>query len=147
MPTSLWPDFKSMTPPRGMREMLYEMAGDIDVQTGGKIKFYVDTVGISDVARSRSMGVQSVRYNGYLRVPSTGYSHLLFRVTTPAPGPWPATTETPEGDTLPQSSNEGDLREVIRQVLQRERTQEVVLLLLGTASASNSSSPPPSSGN
>src|SRR5438067_275607 len=84
MPNSLWPDFSAMTPPRGMREMLVAAAGDIDARTNGALQFYVDTLGVSGA-------VKKVRHNCYLRVPKTGYTHLLFQVTTPAPGrrPWP----------------------------------------------------------
>jgi hypothetical protein len=84
-----------------MREMLYDAAGDLDTRTGGALRFYVDTLGVSG-------SVEKVRHNCYLRVPKTGYTHLLFRVTTPVPGPWPT-------------------------ILQRDRTKEIVLYLLSTA--------------
>jgi hypothetical protein len=91
MPNSLWPDFSTMpAPPRGIREMLVDAAGDIDARTNGAIQFYVDTLGVS-------AAVEKVRHNCYLRVTKTGYTHLLFRVTTPVPGPWPATASTPHG--------------------------------------------------
>src|SRR5438132_979193 len=70
MSNSLWPNFSVTTPTRGLRDMLYEAAGDIDAQTNGAIRFYVDTLGVSGA-------VKQVRHNCYLRVPKTDYSHLL----------------------------------------------------------------------
>ncbi len=125
MPNSLWPDFSTLTPPRGLREMLYEAAGDIDAQTKGAIQFYVDTLGVS-------AAVAKVRHNGYLRVRKTEYTHLLFQVTTAVPGPWPATAATPEGETFADIQDETRLRDAIQQILQRERTKEIVLYLLCT---------------
>jgi hypothetical protein len=117
-----------MTPPRrGLREMLYDAAGDIGTQTNGAILFYVDTLGVSGTIRQ-------VRHNCYLRVPKTEYTHLLFQVNTPVPGPWPATATTPEGDSFPNLQDESQLRAAIQEILQRERTKEIVLYLLGTVS-------------
>jgi hypothetical protein len=125
MPNSLWPDFSTMTPPRGLREMLYDAAGDIDAKTKGAIQFYVDTLGVS-------AGVKKVRHNCYLRLPKTGYLHLLFQVITPVPGPWPANVGTPEGESFQNIQDENQLRDAIQQIIQRERTKEIVLFLLGT---------------
>lgn len=125
MSNSLWPNFSTITLPRGLREMLSDAAGDIDSQTNGAILFYVDTLGVSGT-------VKQVRHNCYLRVPKTEYNHLLFRVTTPVPGPWPATVTTPEGDKYQDIQDEPQLRAAIQQILQRERTKEIVLYLLST---------------
>jgi hypothetical protein len=125
MSNSLWPDFNAMPPPRGMREMLYDAAGDLDARTNGLLEFYVDTLGVADATRQ-------VRHNCYLGVKKTGYNHLLFRVTTPATGPWPATLVTPEGDSHADIQDEPALRHAIQQVLQRERTKEIVLYLMST---------------
>jgi hypothetical protein len=127
MANSLWPDFTTATSMPGLREMLYQAAGDIDIQTKGAIQFYVDTLGVSG-------NVKQVRHNCYLRVPKTGYTHLLFQASTPVPGPWPARVNTPEGDTFPPVQDEPELRAVIQQILQRERTKEIVLYLLTTVS-------------
>ena len=126
MSNSLWPDFSTLTPPRGMRGMLFDAAGDIDARTGGKLEFYIDTLGVSGT-------VTKVRHNCYLRVPKTEYTHLLFQVATPVPGPWPATVATPEGEQFPDIRDETALRDAIEQILRRERTKEVVLYLLSTA--------------
>jgi hypothetical protein len=107
--------------------MLHEAAGDIATQTSGAILFYVDTLGVSGT-------VKQVRHNCYLRVPKTAYTHLLFQVSTPVPGPWPATVTTPEGELYPDIHDEQQLRAAIEQILQRERTKEIVLYLLGTVS-------------
>lgn len=125
MSTSLWPSFAGMAPPRGMREMLTEAAGGIGPQTSGKLQFYIDTLGVS-------AKIEKIRHNCYLRVPATGYTHLLFQVSTPVPGPFPAEVATPEGDQFPNIQDENQLRDAIKQVLQRERTKEVVLYLLST---------------
>ena len=126
MPNSLWPDFSTVTPPpRGLREMLYDLAGDIDSKTGGAIKFYVDTLGVTSA-------IEKVRHNCYLRVPKTEYTHLLFQVNTPVPGPWPAVASTPEGERFPDIQDENQLRDAVEKILQRERTKEVVLYLLST---------------
>jgi len=126
MPNSLWPDLSSVTPPpRGIREMLYDAAGDIDAKTNGAIQFYVDTLGVSGA-------IEKVRHNCYLRVPKTGYTHLLFRVTTPVPGPWPAAVSTPERESFSNIQDETGLRDAVEKLLQRERTKEVVLYLLST---------------
>lgn len=125
MSNSLWPDFSTLTPTRGMREMLREAAGDIDDQTGGAIAFYVDTLGVSGT-------VEGVRHNCYLRVAKTGYTHLLFRVSTPVPGPWPATATTPEGEAFRDIQDEAQLHDAIQQIIGRDRTKEVVLYLLST---------------
>ena len=127
MSNSLWPNFSTLTPPRGLREMLHDAAGDIDTQTNGAIQFYVDTLGVSGTVRQ-------VRHNCYLRVPKTEYNHLLFQVSTPVPGPWPATATTPEGERFADIQDENQLRAAIQQILQRERTKEIVLYLLGTVS-------------
>src|SRR4051794_25839795 len=104
MSKSLWPDFSTLSPPnRGMREMLYDAAGDIDTHTGGAIQFYVDTLGVSST-------VDKVRHNCYLRVSKNGYMHLLFRVTTPVPGPCPAFATTPEGEAFDDINDESRLR-------------------------------------
>lgn len=125
---SLWPNFSNLTPPRGMREMLYEAAGDIGTQTNGKIDFFVDSVGIG-----ASGAVQKIRYNCYLRIPRENYLHLFFRVTSPVGSPFPATLETPEGERHADLKDEDELRDAIAKVLQRPRTQEVVLYLLSSA--------------
>lgn len=126
MANSLWPDFTTMTPPRGLREMLYDAAGNIDTLTNGALQFYVDILGVS-------AAVPKVRHNCYLRLPKTGYTHLLFQVATPVPGPWPATLVTPEGEKYADMHDENQLRDAIQKILQRERTKEIVLFLLGTA--------------
>ncbi len=125
MSDRLWPNFSTLTPPRGLREMLDDTAGDIDTQTNGAIQFYVDTLGVSGTVRH-------VLHNCYLRIPKTGYTHLRFQVSTPVPGPWPASLATPEGDRFAHLQDEGQLRAAIQQVLQRERTKESVLYLLST---------------
>lgn len=123
MSQSLWPNYSAMTPPRGMREMLDDAAGDIATQTNGKIQFYVDTVGVSRT-------VETFRHNCYLRVPSTGYVHLLFQVGTPIPGPWPASATTPEGEKYADIRDEAGLRATIKEILGRDRTSEIVMFLL-----------------
>jgi hypothetical protein len=125
MSNSLWPDFSTLTPPRGLREMLYDAAGDIDTRTNGAIQFYVDTLGVSGA-------VKHIRHNCYLRVVKTRYTHLLFQANTSVPGPWPATVTTPEGDKYSDIQDEAQLRAAIEQILQRERTKEIVLYLLST---------------
>ncbi len=125
MSNSLWPNFSTVSTSRGLREMLYDAAGDIDTQTNGAIHFYLDTLGVSGT-------VKNVRHNCYLRVPKTGYTHLLFQVTTTVPGPWPATLSTPEGERFPDVQDETQLRDAIKQILQRDRTKEIVLFLLTT---------------
>ena len=127
MSNSLWPDFSTIAPPHGLREMLYTAAGDISTQTNGAIQFYVDILGVSGA-------VKKVRHNCYLRVPKTDYTHLLFQVSTPVPGPWPATVTTPEGDKYQGIQDETQLRAAIQEILRRERTKEIVLFLLGTVS-------------
>jgi hypothetical protein len=109
-----------------MREMLHDAAGDIDTLTGGVLRFYIDTLGLSG-------GGGKVRHNCYLRVVKTDSSHLLFRVTTPLPGPWPASATTPAGESFEDIPDEPKLRDVIQTILQRERTKEVVLFLLSAA--------------
>jgi hypothetical protein len=128
MAKSLWPDFTKQTPPRGMREMLYEAAGDVDAQTNGALQLHLDTLGVGP-----SGVIKEVRHTCYLKVAKTGYLHLLFRVTTPATGLWPATTATPEGETVTDIQDEAQLRAAIESILQRERTKEVVFYLLSTA--------------
>jgi hypothetical protein len=125
MSNSLWPPISSLTPSRGLRDMLYDAAGDIDAQTNGDLQLYIDTLGVS-------AAIDKVRHNCYLRVPKTGYTHLLFRVTSPVPGPWPADATTPEGDTFPSIQNKNQLRDAIQRILQRDRTKEIVLYLLST---------------
>lgn len=107
--------------------MIMDLVGDIARQTGGKIELYIDTLGVTG-------DVEEVRHNCYLRVPATGYNHLLFRVTTPLPGPWPAEITTPEGDPPARASNETELRVAVEAVLQRDRTREIVHFLLSISS-------------
>ncbi len=127
MPNSLWPNFAGMAPPRGMIEMLGDAAGDIGTQTNGAIDFYVDTVGVG-----ASGVIQDIRYNCYLRLVKKDYMHLLFRVTTPIASPFPAVIVTPEGEKYPDLKDESELRQAIGQILQRERTKEIVLFLLNS---------------
>ena len=129
MSSTLWPNFAGLAKPRGMIEMLHDAAGDIGTQTNGEIDFYVDAVGAGV-----SGAITDIRYNCYLRVVKKNYIHLLFRVTTPVAGPFPATAATPEGDQFPDLKDEGQLRTAIGQILRRERTKEVVLYLLKTVS-------------
>ncbi len=124
--SSLWPDLSSLGPrPRGIPEMLEEWAGDISARTNGAIRLYVDTVGVAN-------SIKNLRHNCYLHLPKSDYSHLLFRVTTPFPGPWPALAATPEGDCYPECHDEAELRNTVEQILQRERTKEVLRYLLST---------------
>lgn len=127
MSSSLWPNFAGLKPPRGMTEMLYDLAGDIGTQTNGELDFYIDAVGAGV-----SGAIRDIRYNCYLRVLKNGYTHLLFRVTTPVTAPFPAALATPEGDRYPDLNDETELRAAIGNVLQRERTKEIVLYLLQT---------------
>ncbi len=127
MSISLWPDLSGVTSARGMREMLVDAAGDIDAQTNGRLEFYVDIVGIG-----ASGVIADIRYNCYLRVAKSGYMILLFRVTTPVHGPWPAVAATPEGDQYPDIKDENELRATLGCILQRDRTKEIVLYLLST---------------
>jgi hypothetical protein len=128
MSTSLWPNLAGLATPRGMMEMLYDAAGDVGNQTNGKIDFYVDALGMG-----ASGAIKEIRYNCYLRVIKNSYTHLLFRVTTPVAGPFPAATATPEGEQYPDLKDENELRAAIGKILQRERTKEIVLYLLNTA--------------
>jgi hypothetical protein len=126
MAKSLWPDFSTIPPPvRGLREMIFDAAGDIDVKTNGALQLYIDTLGVSGV-------IEKVRHNCYLRVVKTRYTHLLFRVSAPVPGPWPATVSTPEGEKIENINTEQELRDAVQQIFQRQRTTEVVLYLLST---------------
>src|SRR5688572_16028969 len=118
MSSSLWPNLSTVTPPRGIREMLYDAAGDIDARTSGVLQFYVDILGVGP-----SGIIKNVRHDCYLRVAKTGYLHLLFRVTTPAGGPWPASTATPEGEREDGLNDENELRAAIKRILERERTK------------------------
>jgi hypothetical protein len=111
-----------------MIEMLRDAAGDIGTQTAGAIDFYVDTLGVGG-----SGSIQKIRYNSYLRVVKNNYTHLLFRVTTPVVGPFPASVVTPEGEDYPDLKDEQELRHAIEKILKRDRTKEVVLFLLNTA--------------
>ena len=125
MSSSLWPPNVFGTPQtRGMREMLIDAVGDIKAQTNGEIEFHVDLLGVGS-----SGLVQNLRYNCYLRAAKTGYSFLFFQVTTPSTALWPALLATPEGDAFPNLMDENMLRNAIKQVLQRQRTAEIVYYL------------------
>ncbi|MGL4555158.1 MAG: hypothetical protein ACRC33_28665 [Gemmataceae bacterium] len=127
MPTSLWPDLATVPRPRATHDMLADAAGDIEAQTGGGLAFYVDILGVGPGRR-----VKEFRHDCYLRVPKTGAMHLLFRVTTPFGGLWPAVPWTPEGDAIPVANTEDELRESIRRILHRDRTLEKVAQLRST---------------
>lgn len=126
--STLWPNFAGMAAPRTMQIMLYDAAAGIGAQTNGKLDFYVDTVGVG-----RAGAVEHIRYNCYLRVPKNNYLHLLFQVTTPVTGPFPAEVVTPEDDEYPNIADEPALLTAIGAILQRERTKEVALYLMTTA--------------
>src|SRR3954465_3997522 len=117
MSSSLWPSFAGKQPHRGMPQILHEMVGDIDAQTGGAIKFFVDTVGMS-----KGGPVRELRHNCYLRAKDR-YNHLFFRVTTPISSTWPATLVTPEGESYSDLLDEAALRDAIREVLHRPATE------------------------
>ena len=129
MQATLWPDLTTGIPPRTVRQMLVDAAGDIDKQTNGDLQFHMDIVGSGGTSKPRE-----ARHNCYLRVERTGHLHLLFQVKTPFGAMWPAVTVTPEGDSIPVANSEDELREAVRQVLQRERTKEVLFFLLSTVS-------------
>ncbi len=123
----LWPDLTNLAAPRGMFEMLYDAAGSISEKTNGAIDFHIDTLGVGAAGV-----IKHIRHNCYLRVVKKDYMLLLFRVTTPVAAPFPATIETPEGERYPDIQDESALRDAIAQVLQRDRTKEIVLYLLST---------------
>jgi hypothetical protein len=125
----LWPQI-SPTPPRTMAEMLYDAAVGLAQISQNKLDFYVDAVG---VAPDPFGPVTKIRYNCYIRVISKGYLHLLFQVTTPSSSAFDAEIGTPEGDTYPPVKNETELVATITQVLQRQRTKEVIEYLLRVA--------------
>jgi hypothetical protein len=127
MSNTLWPNFSGQAPPRGMREMLRDAAGDISAQTNGDLEFFIDTVGVGS-----SGAVQHLRHNCYLQVVKKNYFHLLFQVTTPVGSPFPASIGTPEGESYKDIKTEPELLDALKHVLQRERTKEVILFLLGT---------------
>jgi len=129
MSKSLWPDLSTLSPSRGMREMLDKLAGDIDDKTSGAIQFHVDLLGVS-----RSPTAKELRFNCYLRVPKRDYNHLFFQVSTPMPGPWPATVKTPEGEkSYANLSDESALRDAIQEILRRDRTKDILEHLLNIA--------------
>jgi hypothetical protein len=110
-----------------MMELLYDTGGDLGQQTNGDIGFYVDSVAVGV-----SGPIKDIRCNCYLRVVKSSYTHLLFRVTTPVAGPFPATAATSKGERYPDLKDETELRDAIRDILQRPRTTEIVLFLLKT---------------
>ncbi len=93
--STLWPNFAGLAAPRGMLQMLHDAAGDIGAQTNGKLDFYVDTLGVGAAG-----AIRHIRHNCSLRVPKNNYTHLLFQVTTPVAGPFPATAAIPEGRSI-----------------------------------------------
>ncbi len=125
--SGLWAGLTLTTPTPSLREMLIGAAGDIDVATGNKLGFFVDTIGVARATKS-------LRYNCYLRVNRTGYLHLFFQVETPFPGPFPAQVNTPEGDTYLPVNTEEELKDVVAQVIQRPRTNDIVFFLLNAVS-------------
>jgi hypothetical protein len=125
MSTSLWPNFAGVAAPRGMMEMLLDLAGDIGQQTNGDIDFYVDALGVG-----ASGVIKDVRYNCYLRVVKRSYTYFLFRVTTPVGSPFPATAATPEGEQYADLKDEAELRNAVKAILQRPRTADIVRSLL-----------------
>lgn len=128
MASSLWPNLISAVPRRGMVDMLYDAAGDVAQLTNNKVDFHVETVGIGG-----SGLIQNIRHNCYLRVVAKAYAYLLFQVKTPVTTPFDADLSTPEGDTFSGIKDENQLRDMIRQVLQRQRTSDVLHFLLNMA--------------
>jgi hypothetical protein len=127
MANSLWPPL-SATAPQDMAEMLYDLAKDISVITSGRLDFHIDAVGIGAIG-----AVTHIRYNCYLRVIKKAYLHLLFRVTTEVGSPFPAEFATPEGDSIQKATNQTELEQRVREILQRQRTKDVVDYLLKIA--------------
>jgi hypothetical protein len=126
--SSLWPNIAGMIAPRGMFDMLSDAVGGIGSQTNGAVDFYIDILGVG-----RAGVIQEVRHNCYLRVAKKDYLFLFFQVTTPVAKPFPAVVATPEEDPYPEVHDEPQLLAVLKQVLERERTKEVVLYLLALA--------------
>jgi len=105
--------------------MLRDAVGDIEGITNGAIKLHLEASG-----SPKSAGM--VRYNCYLRAVKVKYNHLLFQVTAPVPGPWPATIGTPVRDQLMTDiQNEERLRDAIKSILEEPSTGETVHLMLG----------------
>jgi hypothetical protein len=121
-----WLPVTTTLPPKTMAEMLYDAAAGLSQTTQGKLDFYVDALG---VAPDRLGPATSIRYNCYIRVVSKAYLHLLFQVTTPAGGPFPAKFGTPEGDPYPEAKSVSELNDIIVQILRRQETQDIVAYL------------------
>ena len=108
-----------------MFDMLYDAVAGIGTVTNGKLDLHVDLVGAGSGGT-----VKEYRYNVYIRVIKKSYLHFFFRVTTPPPGPWPATLATPEGEKFENINSEPELQKAIEQVIQRPWTNDVVRMLL-----------------
>ena len=113
--TSLWPDFPSEVPPRGMRQMLEEAGGDIGQKTGGTIEFRVKVFPEGN----------NLIHDCYLVVPRVGYQHLLLRVITGAK-PFPAHIATTHEHNSGGVLNEESLRHVLKSNFQSQETREIV---------------------
>ena len=130
MTISLWPDLSQITPPRGMKEILIEAAGDIDAQTQGRLKFFVDTL---EVERRGPRSIEDMRHNCYIEVSKSNHLHLLFQVEHPLGALWPASVKTAQGERYDGCRDEDQLREAIGKVLQRDYTKMVVGHLINMA--------------
>lgn len=124
----LWPNIAGQTPIRGMVEMLYDAAAGLGGITNNKLDFHVDSVGVGAAG-----SIKEMRHNCALRVIKNGYTHLLFRITCPVANPFPAKAGTPEGDSYPEIKSETELLDVIKQILARPKTAEILVLLVNTA--------------
>lgn len=105
-----------------MADMLRDAAGGLHSVTNGKLDFHVISVGVAPLIGKPT----EIRYNCYIQVSAKPINHLFFQVTTPSGGPFPALLGTPEGEKYADIKDEAELREVIKNVMARPRTQEVV---------------------
>ena len=113
-----------------MAEMLYDAAAGLSQISQNKLDFYVDALG---VAQDPFGPVTQIRYNCYVRVINKAYLHLLFQVTTPSGSPFDAVIGTPEGEKYGPIKDENNLVAAITQILQRQRTKEVIEYLIQVA--------------
>lgn len=115
---SLWPEFTA--PPRGMRQILFDAAGDIKEKTNGVVRFYVD------IFRTEP----GLSHSCYLRAEKADYNYLLFRVETLGPSPFPARLIAPDMGVNVLISDEATLRSRLQELFNHPTTKELVLNLM-----------------
>jgi hypothetical protein len=122
--TDLWPEISIATKPRGMKQILREAGKGLAEKTGNLINFDVR-------ARANPVGEQFT-FECLLFAPSITYRYPIVRVTTGVTA-FPADVVADGGIERKGIQNEAELKQVLADIFQSDRTKQLLNNLLAVA--------------